>query len=30
MGIVLGVVVRVRVQWNGKQWSSNRVGNGGF
>ena len=22
--------VRVRVQWNGKQWSSNRFGNGGY
>ena len=30
MGIALGVGVRVRVQWNGKQWSSRRFGNGGF
>ena len=30
MGMVLGVGVRVRVQWNGKQWSSSRLGDGGF
>ena len=30
MGIDLGVGVRVRVQWNGKQWLSIKFGNGGF
>ena len=30
MGIDLGVGVRVRVRWNGKQWLSIKFGNGGF
>ena len=30
MGLVLGVGVRIRVQWNKKQWLSSRFGDGGF
>ena len=30
MGIVPGVALRVRVKWNGKQWSSSRFANCAF